>query len=253
MNESFPSAKAAPFPPLAHEPNQAPGLWASFLFGFYLAKSQLSKRRMGLTFFLAFALAISSALIEKYFTQLGAVDRALESTFRLLIPLLCFAILSEITGRADLRDAAWPMARFGANHRDIVMGMLAASVLASALFSAALALVSVIAAHSKSAPPILSDAMLSAWIAMVTALAYTGYYALGATFFRFGRGRFVPLIIDFLFGGSVGLIGALLPRGNAINLLGGPAPMGLSQSKSFVLLLVMGAFTGGLALMRCRR
>ncbi len=246
-------AKAAPFPPLVQEPPAPPNTIESFLFGFHLAKSQLARTRAGLTVILAFALAISSALIEKHFAQIGAVDRALEATFRLVIPLLSFAILSEITGRTDLRDAAWPVVRFGAAHRGAVAGMLGFSVLFSAVASAALAAASVLFAHSKSAPPILSDCMISAWIAILTAWSYTGYYAIGATFFRFGRGRFVPLAIDFILGGSAGLIGAIMPRGNAINLLGGAAPMGLTQSQSVMMLFISGAVMGGFSLWRCRR
>lgn len=256
MSDSLSTAslmKATSFPPLVREPPPPPGMRASFGFGFSLAAAQLKRRRTALTLLLAFALALASAWIEKRFAAMGAVDRALESAFRILIPLLTFAVFSETTGRSNLRDAAWPVARFGAERRGAVCGMLAGAALVAVLSSAALAAVSVIAAHTPSAPPLLSDAALSARIAAAAAFSYTGYYALGATFFRFGRGRFIPLIVDFLMGGSAGLAGVIMPRGNAINLLGGAPPMGLSQSASFVILFVSGGLAAALALLRCRR
>ncbi len=80
------------------------------------------------------------------------------------------------------------------------------------------------------------DLLVSGWIGALTGAAYAGWFSLGATFFRRGVGRFVPLAVDLLLGGSAGVIGALLPRGNAVNLLGGPSPLGLGQPASAALL-----------------
>ncbi|HVY47084.1 MAG TPA: hypothetical protein VHB21_14450, partial [Minicystis sp.] len=54
-----------------------------------------------------------------------------------------------------------------------------------------------------------------------------------------GGGRWVPLVADYALGASTGLLGAVLPRGNALNLLGGAAPLGLSQPTSSLLLALM--------------
>jgi hypothetical protein len=240
-------------PPIAMEPPAPAGLLASFLFGFRMARYRLYRRRTALLGLLAIALAASSAAIERRFGSAGAVDRALESTFRLIIPLATFAIVAEVSAHARLREAAWPAARYGARHRDVLLGMIAATVAASALFGAVLAALSVAVAHTPSAPPLVSDALLSAWIGAITALAYAGWFVLGATFMRLGRGRFVPLIADFVIGASGGMAGAILPRGNALSLLGGEAPLRLPQQASTGILIVSGAVLCGLAVLRCRK
>jgi hypothetical protein len=218
-----------------------------------MARHRLLGRRAALLGLLALALTVSGSVIERRFGSAGAVDRALESTFRLVIPLLTFAIVAEASERSRLREAAWPAARYGALHRDVVLGIVAAAVLAAAASGAVLAALAVLLAHTPSAPPLAADALLSAWIGAITALAYTGWYALGATFLKRGRGRFIPLIADFVVGGSAGIAGALFPRGNASNLLGGAAPLRLPQQASTAILIVSGAILCALAVLRCRK
>jgi hypothetical protein len=135
----------------------------------------------------------------------------------------------------------------------VVLGIIAAAALASAASGALLGALSVLLAHTPSAPPLLADAFLSAWIGAITALAYTGWYTLGATFLKQGRGRFIPLVADFLIGGTAGLAGAIFPRGNAGSLLGGSAPFRLPQQASTTILIVSGALLCGLAVLRSRK
>jgi len=239
-------------PPIPDSPLAPPTLRASFLFGFRLAQHRLLGRRVALLGVLGLALSVSSAIIERRVGSAGAVDRALLSTFRLVIPLVTFAIGAEASARARLSEAAWPVARFGAPHRDVVLGIVAAAAAASALLAAISAAAVVLLAHSPAAPPLAHDALLSAWIAAVTALAYTGWFAVGATFHKHGRGRFWPLLADFVLGGSVGLAGAIFPRGNATNLLGGPAPLGLPQASSMAILIASGAALSLLAALRSK-
>lgn len=240
-------------PPIVAEPPAPAALAQSFLFGFGMAKHRLLSRRAALLALLALALTVSGAVIERRFGSAGAVDRALESTFRLVIPLLTYAVVAQAIERSRLREAAWPAARYGASHRDVVLGIVAAAALVSALSSAVLAALAVLLAHTSSAPPLAADALLSAWIGAITAFAYAGWYALGATFLKRGRGRLVPLIADFVIGGSSGLAGALFPRGNAGNLLGGDAPLRLPQQASTAILIGSGAALCVMAVLRCRK
>lgn len=240
-------------PPITSAPPAPAGLFPSILFGVGMAKHRLLRRRGALLALLALALTVSGAVVERRFGSAGAVDRALESTFRLVIPLLTFALVAESSERSRLREAAWPAARYGALHRDVVLGIVAAAAFASTASGALLAALSVILAHTPSAPPLFADALLSAWIGAITALAYTGWFALGATFLKQGRGRFIPLIIDFVIGGSAGIAGAVFPRGNAGNLLGGPPPLRLPQQASTAILIVSGAALCGLAVLRSRK
>lgn len=237
-------------PPLVDAPLTPPRAGGSFLLGLRMARHRLSRRRVALLGVLGLALSLASAVIERRVTRVGAVDRALLSTFRLVIPLVTFALVAEVSSRSRLSEAAWPAARFGAARRDVVAGLVAGAALVSS-GSAALFAVGVVAASSSSAsPPFVRDAFQSAWIAAVTALAYVGWFAFGSTFHRGGRGRLWPLLADFFIGGSMGLAGALLPRGNAVNLLGGAAPLGLSQPASMLMLLAMGALLSAIAAWR---
>ena len=206
--------------------------------GLALAARRLLGRRALAAVGLGAALTLTSAAIEVAVTSAGAVDRTLTATFRLIIPLVAFALAAGALDRDHLRDAAWPAARFGLPRAPVALGLCAAAAIAAATAGALLAALAAIAAHTAAAPPLLRDALLSGWIGALAGAAYAGWFSLGATFLRRGRGRLVPLAADLLLGGSTGALGALLPRGNAVNLIGGSAPLGLSQAASAGILFV---------------
>lgn len=239
-------------PPIAPDPLALPGFGASFLFGLRMTRSRLLRRRVALLGALGLALSIASAIIERRVSSAGAVDRALLSTFRLVIPLATFAVVTEASGRARLFEAAWPIARYGASQRHVVLGIVAAAAAVASILAALCAAAAVLVASSPASPPVAKDALLSAWIGVVTALAYAGWFAAGSTFHKHGRGRLWPLLADFIIGGSAGLAGAILPRGNAANLLGGAAPLGLSQPASMAILLAAALVLSLLAAQRSR-
>lgn len=241
------------FPPIAAAPYPSPPASESFLFGFGMARRRLLNRRVALLAFLGLALAIVAALVERHVTPVGAADRALLSTFRLVIPLVSFAIVTEASARSRLSEAAWPAARFGAGPREVALGVIAGALVASVCVSAVFAASTALFAGSSSSVPVARDAFTSAWIGAAAASAYVGWFALGSTFQRRGRARLWPLLADLVLGGSTGLAGALLPRGNAINLLGGPAPLGLSQAASTFALLASAVLLSVIAASRSDR
>lgn len=195
-----------------------------FLLGARLGLSRLRHRRTAGALFLALALCVAGAWIELSAGSLGAVDRALAGTFRLVVPLLTLALVSRAGTREGVGAGAYPLARFGLPR-----------------FAVALAAVTVLFSHSASAPPLAGDMLMSAWIGGMTALAYAGWVAFGGTFWR-GRGRWAPVVADFLIGGSTGLAGALLPRAHASSLLGlASGPLSLPPQVSSAALVGMGA------------
>lgn len=220
--------------------------------GLDLALRRLASRRPLLSFALGLALALAAAFIEVSAGAAGAVDRALLATFRLIVPLVAFALAADAAERVDLRGAAWPVARFGASSRGVAFGIALATAGAAAGAAAVLAAVTAVAAHAAGAPPLARDAFVSGWIGALTGAAYAGWFSLGGTFLRRGRGRLAPLAADLLLGGSTGVAGALLPRGNAVNLLGGQAPLGLTQSASASLLAASALLLALAAAIRCR-
>lgn len=253
-----PSLSAAPgslpsLGPIAREPPLPAGSWGSFLIGFRIGRQRLRRRRVVLLALLGLALAIAGAIIERRVTSAGAVDRSLVATFRLVIPLVTFAVVTEASARSRLREATWSGARFGAGHRDAALGLVAAAVLTSTVLSAVFAIAAVVCAHAPGSPPLVADGLLSAWIAVVVAFAYAGWFAFGSTFLKLGRGRYWPLALDFIIGGSTGLAGAILPRGNAMNLLGGAQPLDLTQPASMGILIASGVALCVASAMRCRQ
>lgn len=209
------------------------------LLGARLGLERLRDRRTAGALLLAVALAVAGALIERRAGSLGAVDRALAGTFRLVLPLLTLALVSRAASRDGLAAGTFPLARFGLPRFAVAIGVVASAALVAAAAGAVLAALTVAVAHSPSAPPLAGDMLLSAWIAAVTALAYAGWVALGATFFR-GRGQWLPVAADFVIGGTTGLAGAILPRAHATSLLGlGAAPLALPQAVSFAALFAM--------------
>ncbi len=223
------------------------------LLGARLGLSRLRHRRTAGALLLATALVLSGAWIELAAGSLGAVDRALAGTFRLIVPLLTLALVSRAGTREGVGAGAYALARYGLPRFAVAMGTAASGAAAAAAAAAPLAALTVLLSHSLSAPPLARDMLMSAWIGAATALAYAGWIAFGGTFWR-GRGRWAPLAADFVIGGSTGLAGVLLPRAHASSLLGLAAgPLAVPPSASFAALFVMAAALLGAAALRSGR
>jgi hypothetical protein len=220
--------------------------------GLDMALARLRKRSAWLGPLLALALAIAAALVERRVTSAGAVDRALEVTLGLVVPLAAFGAVGVVTARERLRDAAWPLARFGASARGVAFGLGLGAVLASAVLGALLAVVVVLVAHGPSSPPLVADAAVCAWLSALTGAAYASWFLLGAAFGRRGRLRWLPLALDFAVGGSGGLLGASLPRGLVHALLGGAAPLALPRPACTAILVAEAVGLLALAAARAR-
>lgn len=251
---TLPGRSPTGLPPVSHDAPPPPGPGTAMRIGFEASIARLRSRATSLTVVLGAALVAVSALIERRVTVADAVDRSLTATFTLVVPLASFALTAQALGRTRLANAVWSAARYGVARRDVALGSIAAASLASAGFSALFAVLAVLLGGAGTAG-IAGDAFTSAWIAALTGAAYTGWFALGATFGRHGGGRFLPLLLDFAIGGTTGIAGALLPRANArslLGLLGGQAPLHLTQASSSVILGAAALLLGGLAALRCR-
>lgn len=209
------------------------------VLGARLAVERLRDRRTYGAVLLAVALAITGGLIERSATSLGAVDRALGGTFRLVVPLLTLSLVSRAVSRDGLGPGTFSVARFGVPRFAVALGVTCGAALVCAGLGAVLAALTVLAAHNPAAPPLALDLLQSAWIGAVTSLAYAAWTAFGSTYFR-GRGRWMPIGADYLLGGSTGFAAALLPRAHASSLLGiGEAPIDMPRAASFGALFVM--------------
>lgn len=220
--------------------------------GFVTATRRLQSRATLLLVALAVALVISGGVIERHITTWGAVDRSLSSTFRLVLPLYCFAVATAACHRLGLREAAWSVARFGAARRDVALGVVLAVVAASTLGGVLLSAVAVLSAYGSSSRPLLIELFTSGWIGGLVAAAYASWFAVGSTFLHRGRGRWIPLVLDYFLGGGTGVIAVFFPRSNARNLLGDVGPAHFSQPQSCVALFVMVVVLVSLATVRSR-
>ncbi len=220
--------------------------------GFVTATRRLQSRATLLLVTLSLALVISGGIIERHLTTWGAVDRSLSSTFRLVIPLYGFAIATAACHRRGLREAAWSVARFGAARRDVALGIVLSIVAASMLGGVFLSMAAVLSAHGPSARPLMTELFTSGWIGGLVAAAYASWFAVGSTFFDRGRGRWIPLVLDFLLGSGTGAIAAFFPRSHARGFLGDIGPTHFSQPQSCLALFVMLILLVSLSTMRSR-
>ncbi len=95
--------------------------------GVTMGLARLARRPALLALLLAAALVVTGALIERSADPVSAATAALRGTFRLVLPLLSFALVGEVSERGRLDDAAWPAARFGVARRDVALGLLVAA------------------------------------------------------------------------------------------------------------------------------
>jgi hypothetical protein len=248
----MPGRAPGALPPLALDAPPPPAPGVGIALGFAMGRARILRRPTALTALLGASLVVVAGVIEKRVGSAGAVDRALVATFNLVVPLVTFAVVAEASGRGNLREGVWSVARYGVARRDAALGAIGAAMAASAALAAAFAALAVAMAHGPSGAPLARDAWTSAWVAALTAAAYTGWFSLGATFGKRGSGRWWPLVLDFVIGGSTGLAGAILPRAHALSLLGGAAPLGMAQASSSAILGIAAALLAVVAAIRCR-
>ena len=220
--------------------------------GFVTASRRWMFRSTFLIVALSATLVISGGIIERRITTWGAVDRSLLSTFRLVIPLYCFALSVAVCDRLRLREAAWSIARFGAARRDVALGIVLSLVAASAVGGVVLAIAAVLSAYGPSSRPLASELFTSGWIGGLVGAAYAAWFAFGSTFFDRGRGRWIVLLLDLLLGSATGAISAAFPRSHARGLLGAVGPTHFSQPQSCVALIVIVVVLSLLAIGRSR-
>ncbi len=177
-------------------------------------------RRPGLGIAVAtLGLSAVAGSIERAGAEAGAIDRSLSTVFRLVIPLATFALVGLLTGKHRLEEASGSLSRFGADRRFVTFGQVAMTAAFAAALAAVATTIGVVVAHGPPSGPLVGELFACAWIAALTAVAYTSWFSLGATFFRFGGGRAGVLFVDFVLGAS-GLLAWIAPRGLALNLLG---------------------------------
>jgi hypothetical protein len=215
--------------------------------GRWLAGAALARQRIGAPV-LAVALlgalvAAAMGAVERGHGPVGAPDRSVLVVARLVVPLVSFAICGAVLGRVRLGDSAWCVARFGVPRRTVTLGLVGGAMAACAA-AAALAVLAALAAAYGGGPGLAHDAVATGWIAALGGASYAACLAVGHGMLRLGRGRFLVLGLDFLFGVGEGALAVIWPRSHLESLLGGSPVLELTQQASSVILgaLALGAW-----------
>ena len=229
----------------------------SVLAGLRVGGARLRGKTGLLVLLAALAATLVVAVLERHAGVVGAADRTLVGLFRLVVPISCFAFLQLAIGMQNLREAAWPVARYG-HHRGLVaLGVVLAGAFAAAGSALLLAWLGLSVARlfgpaMPNAMPFISDLAATSFTAVAVSLGYGSWLGLGATFGRLGGGRTLVLLADFLVG-SVGFFAVALPRGAAYSLIGREAALELSARQSSLVLVAVTLLCFWLTVLRCRR
>lgn len=188
-----------------------------------------------------YAVGIALAMTARAHGSSQAADHVLIGAFgALVLPLLAYTLVGAALGRRSLAASGAPLVAFGASAFRVASVSLAVVIGATAVASGILAVSLALLAHGAGDPPLARDAVASAYVGSLGGGAYASFLALGASFGRRGGGRTVFLAFDWILGGVGGVLAPVCPRGHVRNLLGGAAPLDLSERASAVALVVLG-------------
>lgn len=205
-----------------------------------LARARLRQSPTGVACGLSLAFVLGVALLERAQGRVGAADRALAGgAFGVALPLLCFFLVSRACGAQSLREAVAPLARHGLDRRSLALGLALPPALVAAAFAALGGVLVVCVTRGFADPALFRDIVASAWIGLVAGppyvAAFVGFSALG----RAGRGRTWLLLADFVLGAGNSFVAFPWPKAHVRNLLGGSAPLELSQLAALLALVGM--------------
>jgi hypothetical protein len=200
------------------------------------------------------ALAIASASILRRGQSSGSTGEALGVIFgQLALPLLAFTMVGTVLGGDGLARSTRPLAAYGAPPKHLALATIGVAAVATAFVAAILGAAVAALAHGVQDPPVLRDALTSAWVAALGGGAYVALFALGASFGKRGGGRALALVADWVLGSGTGAAGMLAPRAHIRSLLGGDSVMGLSGRASALALAGLVLLFAALAIARTRR
>lgn len=198
-------------------------------------------------------LAIALAIAARSSGSSRAADHALLGSYGpLVLPLLAYTLVGAVVGAQSLSSSTAPLVALGAQPaRASAVALLvaaAACTVAGGLVAAVVALL----AHGSADATIGRDAIASAYASGLGGAAYAAWFLLGASLGKRGGGRPVLLVVDWLLGATDGAASLATPRGHVRNLLGGTAPMDLSQRASAGVLVVLAIACALIVLKRAR-
>jgi len=181
----------------------------------------------------------------------GAADSALEGpVFGFGLPILAYLVSERVCDGARLDRSVDVVARYGADRRAALLGVLLVSAASTALSAVLLTVSALIGAHTLHDASWASDLRASVGIAAVSGAVYALWFGAASLFGKRGGGRKWALILDFLLGAGSSALAAPWPRGHTRNLLGGMPVLDMPQSAAWLALLAIGAASVALSVSR---
>jgi len=182
----------------------------------------------------------------------GSTHVLLGGYSRFALPLLCFAVVSAVSGRRLFVSAIEPLTLLGASRVRASAFTHLGTMMCTAFYAAILGVLVVLVSHGSSDPPLGHDLFVTCWVSALGAAAYASFFFAGSTLFgNFGRTLF--LILDFILGAGDTTSALLVPRGHIRSLLGGSDVLTLSQHGSIGALFAITTFFFLFTLLRARR
>ena len=203
------------------------------------------ERLRGVTPLLVLALSGCAVYALAVLEHRGSADTAADSAlagpvFGFALPILAYLVSERVCDGQRLDRGVDAVARYGADRRHALLGVLLVSALATALASVVLTVLALLGAHSLHDSDLGRDLATSIAIAFVTGAVYALTFSAASLLGKRGAGRKWALILDFVLGAGDSALAAPWPRGHARNLLGGTPVLELSQSGAWVALAAIG-------------
>ena len=222
--------------------------------GLALARERLRGPSAPLVLLLSSATLFAIGVLERRSDAASAADAALSGTvFGIALPLLAYLVSERVCDAQRLERSVDAVARYGADRRAALLGLLLGSCSCTALAAALLTVAALLGAHAPNEASLAADVRSSVGIALLAGAVYALYFAAAAALGKRGGGRKWALIIDFVLGGGGSLLAAPWPRAHVRNLLGGEPVADLSQASAWLALTVIGLVCAGFGLLRTRQ
>jgi hypothetical protein len=210
-------------------------------------------RRVAMWCGLWVAVALAAALHARHLRLVHGADGALIGVFGAwVLPILCLVLVRAATGPASLTVSARQIVMFGAVPWKAAAATALVAVAVCAGCGAVLGTSIAVVAHGSGDPPVVRDALASAYAGLLGATAYSALLLAGARPGRRGYGAVVVLIIDLVFGSGSGTWSMFTPRAHLRNLLGGEAPVGISGTASALAIVAIAGVALAFAVARRR-
>ena len=222
--------------------------------GVALAWSRLGRPRTLLVAAVAMGCVLADGGWERARAASVAADRVLTgAAFGLVLPLLAYHVIREVTAQRRLDQAVLEAARHGANRHWAAIGLLGTATIWLAILCGLIAGAGVVTARGFADPQLGSDLATSVWIGALAGGSYAWFFGFGTSLGRRGGGSFVVLVLDWFLGVSSSAVAVPWPRAHLRNLLGAEPILGLSQGAALAVLVGLVVVYSSLALWRTPR